>query len=107
MSYKITPDLAHLSLNETDTVKSIVQNVAIILSTLRGSCPLYRAFGISRQYIDKPIPVAEALMFSDVKETIEEYEPRVRVTDISFEVSETEPGRLLPTVTVEVIDDES
>lgn len=106
MSYKVTPDLSRISLNETDAITSILQNVAIILSTIKGTCPLYRQFGISGEYLDKPIPVAQVLMYADVKEAIEEYEPRVEVVSIDFEASAIDPGKLIPTVTVEVISDE-
>lgn len=106
MGYKVTPDLSHISLNEQDTLTSILQNVAIILSTVKGTCPLYRQFGISAEYVDKPIPVAQVVMYADIKEAIEEYEPRVEVTGIDFAVSASEPGKLIPTVTVEVIGDE-
>ena len=106
MRYKVSPNISRLSLNETNTIASILQNVAIILSTIKGTCPLYRQFGIAATYLDKPIQIAQVLMYSDVKEAIEEYEPRVRVTGIDFQVSANEPGKLIPTVTVEVISDE-
>ena len=106
MSYKVTPDLTHISLNETDTITSILQNVAIILSTVKGTCPLYRQFGIAGEFVDKPIPVAQVLMQSDIKEAIETYEPRVEVIGIEFRGSASEPGKLVPIVTVEVISDE-
>lgn len=106
MGYKVTPDLKQIRLNETDEIVSILQNVAIILSTVKGTCPLYRQFGISAEYVDKPIPVAQVVMYADIKEAIEEYEPRVEVTGIDFAVSASEPGKLIPTVTVEVIHNE-
>lgn len=106
MGYKVTPNLTHISLNETDKIASILQNVAIILSTVKGTCPMYRQFGITGDFVDKPIPVAQVLMQSDIKEAIETYEPRVEVIGVEFHVSVAEPGKLLPTVTVEVISDE-
>ena len=43
MGYKITmSEIGPISLNETDPVKSILQNVSIILRTIKGSCPMYR-----------------------------------------------------------------
>ena len=40
MGYKITmSEIGPISLNETDPVKSILQNVSIILRTIKGSCP--------------------------------------------------------------------
>ena len=59
MGYKITmSEIGPISLNETDPVKSILQNVSIILRTIKGSCPMYRGFGIDATLIDRPIPAA-------------------------------------------------
>lgn len=55
MGYKITmSEIGPISLNETDPVKSILQNVSIILRTIKGSCPMYRGFGIDATLIDRP-----------------------------------------------------
>ena len=72
MGYKITmSEIGPISLNETDPVKSILQNVSIILRTIKGSCPMYRGFGIDATLIDRPIPAAKVLLFSQIREAIE------------------------------------
>jgi len=104
MSYKITAgDLSNLQLNETDTVKSVLQNVAIILATRQGTCPGYRDFGLPQKFLDKPIPVAKPMMYSEIKEAIEEYEPRAEVVNITFAEDINALGKLIPTVEVEII----
>ena len=106
MSYKVTAaDLGAVRLNETDTVSSVLQNIAIILSTRQGTCPLYRGFGLPQKFLDKPIPVAMPMMYSEIKEAVEEYEPRAEIVDITFEVDPSAPGRLIPTVEVNIIND--
>lgn len=103
MSYKVSAaDLQHIRLNEADTVTSILQNVAIILSTRQGTSPLYRQFGLPQNFIDKPIPVAKPMLFAEVKEAVEEYEPRAEVIGISFEEDASAPGKIIPTVEVEI-----
>ena len=102
MTYRITPgSLGPLKLNETDTVSSALQNVAIILSTLEGTVPLYRDFGISSEYVHMPIPAAKALLRAEIKEKVERYEPRVSVIGVTFE--ETGNG-LIPTLEVEFLE---
>lgn len=102
MTYRITPgSLGPLKLNETDTVTSALQNVAIILSTWEGTVPLYRDFGISSEYMHMPIPVAKALLRAEIKEKVERYEPRVSVIGVTFE--ETGNG-LIPTLEVEFLE---
>lgn len=102
MTYRITPgSLGPLKLNETDTVTSALQNVAIILSTWEGTVPLYRGFGISSEYMHMPIPAAKALLRAEIKEKVERYEPRVSVIGVTFE--ETGNG-LIPTLEVEFLE---
>lgn len=103
MSYTIsTADLRHIRFNETDTRASIVQNIAVILSTPKGSVPLYRDFGITVNVLDRPIPVAEVMMRSDIREAVEKWEPRVTVIGVEFSQDLSEPGKLIPTVEVEI-----
>lgn len=43
MSYKVkATDLTNIRFNETDTLSSVLQNIAVILSTPKGSVPQYR-----------------------------------------------------------------
>lgn len=103
MSYTISAaDLRHIRFNETDTRASIVQNIAVILSTPKGSVPLYRDFGITVNVLDRPIPVAEVMMRSDIREAVEKWEPRVTVIGVEFSQDLSEPGKLIPTVEVEI-----
>lgn len=105
MGYRITAsEVGAIRLNETDTVKSILQNVSIILRTIKGSCPMYRGFGIDASAIDRPIPAAKVLLFSQIREAIEAYEPRVRVKSVDFDTHEELQGVLIPIVEVEIID---
>lgn len=106
MSYKVSPvDLKALRLNEADPVASVLQNVAIILATRQGSVPLYRGFGLPQKFLDKPIPVAKPMLYAEVKEAVEEYEPRAEVISITFQEDAAAPGRLIPTVEVEIINE--
>lgn len=101
MTYTVTAGAA-LTLNETEPVASVLQNVAIILSTRRGSCPMYRDFGISMDFLDRPIPVAKMLAYTEIKEAIETFEPRATVVDVSFEEPAKAPGQLIPIVEVSI-----
>lgn len=103
MSYKVSPkSLGSITLNERDTVKSVLQNTAIILSTRQQSVPLYRGFGLSGRFVDKPIPVAKSMMIAEIPEVIAEYEPRAKVVNVTFEEDENTPGKLIPIVEVEI-----
>lgn len=101
MTYTVTAGAA-LTLNETDTVASVLQNVAIILATRRGSCPMYRDFGIPMDFLDRPMPVAKTLAYAEIKEAIETYEPRATVAGVTFEDRPGSPGLLIPIVEVSI-----
>ncbi len=103
-SYKVTAnDAAVLKLGEADTVKSVLQAIAIILSTPKGTVPMYRDFGVNMDFLDLPVPGAEQMARTEIREAIEKWEPRAVVKDITFSRSGAVAGRLIPTVEVEII----
>lgn len=103
MRYQVSAaDLVAIRLSETDTVASVLQNVAIILATRQGTSPLYRQFGLPQKFLDKPIPVAKPMLYAEVKEAVEEFEPRAEVVGITFQEDAAAPGGLIPTVEVEI-----
>ena len=107
MSYTVTAtDLTSIRLNEVDTVNSVLQNIAIILSTRKGSVPLYRDFGLSMEFMDRPLPVAKVMMVAEVREAVERWEPRARVLSVSFAEDTVLIGALNPIVEVEIINEQ-
>ncbi|MGG1638236.1 GPW/gp25 family protein [Paenibacillus sp. NRS-1760] len=65
--------------------EELIQNVRTILSTLQGSVPIERDFGIDSSIIDEPIQIAKARLTSLIYEAITKYEPRVNIELIEFE----------------------
>lgn len=103
MSYMVsTINLGSIKLNESDPVKSVLQNVAIILSTLRGSVPLYRDFGLPMTFLDRPMAAARPVLIAEIKDAISVYEPRANVTNVFLEGDPSGPGKLVATVEVEI-----
>lgn len=47
----------------------------------------------------------ENMMYSEVKEAVEEYEPRAEVVNVTFAADRNAPGRLIPTVEVNIINE--
>lgn len=105
MSYFVRAyDIKRINL-EPDKVEEILQNIAVILSTPQQSVPLERGLGLSMDFLDKPISVAKAMMVAEINEAIVTQEPRATVVDISFEIDDTVPGKLIPTVEVDIADE--
>ena len=64
-------DSIELQFNETDVVKSALQNVYIILNTWKGSVPLDRVCRVSDRFLHRPVNVAKSMMIADRQEAIE------------------------------------
>lgn len=101
MNYRVN---AYRSLTkaQTEAVQTVLDHVSTILSTPKGSVPLYREFGVPIDFIDMPMQVAKARMVAAVREAIEEWEPLATVKSVDLEADESNPGRAIPTVEVEI-----
>ena len=97
--------LGALKFNETDTVKSVLQNVAVILATPKGTVPMYRDFGVNTEFLDLPMPVAKVRMIAEIREAVEAWEPRARVVGVRFSEEAAAEGVLIPVVEVEIVDE--
>ncbi len=62
----------------------VLQNVRTILATQRGSVPLDRAFGISWEHLDAPLPEAKMRMMADVIDAVRAYEPRAVIEQVDI-----------------------
>lgn len=103
---RVTADkTTDVSFAPASTRAEILQNLRTILGTVKDSVPLDRAFGVSADYLDQPLPVAQAHMSSEILTAVKRYEPRVQVTGITY--TGTEDGRLTPTIEVVINDDDS
>lgn len=97
-------DLTAISLGERDTVTSVLQNIAVILSTPKGTVPGYREFGIDiSDILDRPENVAQPMLCAAIKEAIERFEPRATsYIGTTFKSSKDNPGTMLPVVEVSI-----
>ena len=102
-NYIVSSAEGALQLNQNDPNLSVLQNIALILKTKRGTVPLDRDFGLEMQFIDKPIDIAETIAYTEVTEAVEEYEPRASVTDVCF--SAGADGKMILNVEVEIEDE--
>lgn len=86
----------------SSTVAEILQNIRTILTTRRGTVPLDRDFGLSWNWLDQPLPLAQMLMKAEIINAIQTYEPRAAVKAVTFAggTENAMDGILIPTVTV-------
>lgn len=101
-TYKVSAKQAMaLKLGAADTVESVLQAIKIILTTPKGTVPMYREFGVDMSFLDMPIPGAEQRARLEIREAIERWEPRATVKEITFS-RDGLSGKLIPTVEVEI-----
>ena len=65
--------------------KEIIRNVQTLLTTPVGTCPLYRDFGLDVTYLDYPMDLAQNFFAVAAMRSVERWEPRVIVTEVTFE----------------------
>jgi len=85
-------------------INEIIQNVRMILSTIKGSVYLDRDFGLDPDLIDMPQMQAAFKYREEIINQIERYEPRVNVLEINFTTDKNDlmNGTLLPVVKIEI-----
>jgi phage baseplate assembly protein W len=67
--------------------EDIAQCVFIIVTTQKGSDPLRPEFGVDLlSYIDSPMNIAAANLTRELATQINKWEPRVKVTDVSYKI---------------------
>lgn len=108
MKIDIAAGMSGINFSPHSVAEEVIQNVRCILATRKGSVPFDRAFGVSWDMLDKPLPVAKAMMIAAVVEAIQEHEPRAEVRGVKFEANSEAAmeGRLNPIVTIEIREDE-
>ena len=87
MNYLVTSN-GEIDFAPKTEVEEILQNVRTILSTLQGTVPLYRDFGVSWEHIDKPLSLAKTMNKEAIIEAIEEYEPRAKLVSVEYDDNE-------------------
>ena len=102
MSYYVSSDEPpELSLNERDTVRSVLQNIYLILKTPLGSVPMYREFGLDMSFIDRPLPAIRPLMLAAIRDAVDKFEPRANILNVEVEAAEL--LKITWTVEVEIL----
>lgn len=98
--YEVIGEKKPLNLLATG-IEEILQNITVILTTPKGSVTLDRSFGIDMSFLDLPLEISENICTTQIIEAIQDYEPRVEVTKVSYEKDHS-TGILKPKVQVRI-----
>ncbi|MEK4247093.1 GPW/gp25 family protein [Psychrobacillus sp. FSL K6-2684] len=85
----------------SSTEEEILRNIRVILTTLTGSVPYDREFGISVDVLDMPINEAKDFYIMECVTKVRKYEPRAKVKTISF-TNDAKEGILIPKVVLSI-----
>ncbi|NEZ43723.1 GPW/gp25 family protein [Paenibacillus alvei] len=81
--------------------EEIEQNISCIIDTVAGTVPLFREFGLDTVNVDMRIEFLESQMSNKILSAVQEFEPRVIVTEVVF--SEIENGMTNPKVIYDIL----
>ena len=106
MEYEIELEPGKINLMPTSEAEEIMQNVRMILQTMRGSVPLYREFGVSGELVDKPVNLVSNRLTAEYARAIQKWEPRAKLKKIYWRQTRAEAtdGVLRPMVRIAVSD---
>lgn len=102
MTYELDLEQTSWNLQPQSAAEEILQNVRCLLATAKGTCWLYREFGIDASMIDKPLNVAKTKFIAEVARVIAKYEPRCRLKRIDWLRSEVLDGQLKPRIIIDI-----
>lgn len=85
-------------------VHSKLQQVRMVLTTIKGTVPLDRSFGLRMTFLDRPLPHAMAEYTGEVIAEVQVQVPGVVVEKVEWKArpDEAVDGRLFPIVTLSI-----
>lgn len=101
MTYEISGgETPPLNLAPATLAEEVLQNVRMIISTVKYSVPMDREFGIDGAVVDRPINIAKARITNEIFRAVRRYEPRAVIESIDFDGDES--GQLTPKIKVQI-----
>lgn len=92
--------LEDIDLAPANVYQEVVQNIAVILASVKKASPMLRDVGIAGNLYGRPLPVVENILIGEIYDQIEEYEPRAILEGVTFE-QDAFTGELTPIVKLE------
>lgn len=95
---RIEEPLLQFDYENAEELEVYRRQLQTLYTTVEGTCPGDRNFGLSPEYQDDPPDVAESTLSLEIYNKTEEYVPQVEVQDIQFAYEED--GQMKPIVTI-------
>lgn len=100
MIYEISNEKFEINFLPASETEEIIQNACTILATIKGSCPLFRNFGVSVENLDAPINIVKNKIAAELAAELAQFEPRCRLKSVN--VSGDLNGQLKITAKIEI-----
>jgi len=81
---------------EGGEAQNIRRCLTALYSIREGEQPLDRNFGLSQEFLDKPVNIAKNLLALEIIEKTKQYEPRVSVEKVEYKFGSD--GELIPVI---------
>lgn len=81
---------------------AVLESIAFLLTTKKGTVPGNREFGLPMEYIGKPMNVAETLIAQEVAEALEQNSITAKLKTVDISASTENFGNYKITVEVEI-----
>ena len=96
MYLDITTESKGINLMPGSELEEITQNVRMILTTLKKTVPMDRAFGVDGTLVDLPELAAQAKLTAEIVGAVALYEPRASVVSVDYDnIAEQEKEGIL------------
>ena len=102
MIIDVEAELGNVDFSPGSELEEVMQNVRTILTTPKYTVPLDREFGIAADVLDAPIGTAQALLSAEIIAAVARFEPRAKVTKVSYDVNGAADGNLKIIVQVRI-----
>ena len=76
--------------------EDIIRCLKLLYSTIEGTMPMDRDFGLNSDFLGKPIPVAQNELALELVKKTNQYESRVSVEKVTYH--ESEEGQIIPVI---------
>ena len=80
----------------------LVQRIYCLLATVKGTVPCYRDYGLSSEWLHRPINAVQSLYATQVAQALAAYLPDVKLLRIRFDNDSERPDYLHPILEVKI-----
>ena len=73
-----------------------MQNLYCLLNTTVAEVPMYREYGINKEYLSMPIDLAKTMVVAAAAEALGKFFPDLKIVDTTFKTDKDNPNILMP-----------